>query len=455
MLSNLEQVAQLSNLDNDALSVILRHSNEADISSLSQTQKKWSTLGRPKLQGCLKGHVSSALQELGDERCGRRWDYNPETIKRAVACCLDLRARPFAEINPPRPRPLHLYVHVTQLVQFNANEVVKCLADTGFPLELTLLYPPPRKDIPNTLPEAAGVAPRRALVVAEASEAGLAYGAPVDVDTVRFSGECTEIQEDAFRDNHSLIELPPQMPQLQKIGKCAFMYCTKLQSMPETLPALETIGECAFRGCKELMLPETLPALKKIDRGAFLDCMLQSMPEMNALEELDDGAFQRCTKLRMLPETLPALKKIDRDGFCDCYELHTLPNMPELISIGNGAFLRCKKLRMLPETLPALKNIDSGAFFDCPELHTLPKMPELISIGESAFLGCDKLRNVHLPRTLGFVEDDAFLYCPLDNLTVQPGAIFECACIHLTRKLRTLEDIIVTGDAPPYRIQTR
>ena len=350
----------LSNLDNDALSVILRHSNEAGISSLSQAQKKWSTLGRPKLLGCLKGHVSSALQELGDERCGRRWDYNPETIKRAVACCLDLRARPFAEINPPRPRPLHLYVHVTQLVQFNANEVVKCLADTGFPLELTLLYPPPRKDIPNTLPEAAGVAPRRALVVAEASEAGLAYGAPVDVDTVRFSGECTKIQGGVFKDSYSLIELPPQMPQLQKIG------------------------EFAFKGCEELMM----------------------LPEMNALEELGTGAFQRCTKLRMLPETLPALKKIDRGAFCDCHELHTLPNMPELISIGRLAFLRC-----------------------------------------------GKLRNVHLPRTLAFVEDDAFPHCPLDNLTVQPGAIFECACIHLTRKLRTLEDISVTGDAPPYQIQ--
>ena len=110
---------KLSNLDDDALSMILRHSNEPDISSLSKTQKKWRKLGQTKLQGkvgeCLVKH-SLHSQEVGDTHCRRRWDYTPEIIRRAVVCCLDMRARPFVDINPPHPRPLHLYVHASQLV---------------------------------------------------------------------------------------------------------------------------------------------------------------------------------------------------------------------------------------------------------------------------------------------------------------------------------------------------
>ena len=413
---------KLSNLDDDALSMILRHSNEPDISSLSKTQKKWRKLGQTKLQGkvgeCLVKH-SLHSQEVGDTHCRRRWDYTPEIIRRAVVCCLDMRARPFVDINPPHPRPLHLYVHASQLVQFNADDIVKCLAKAGFPLELTLLYPPPRTDIPNTLPKAAGMTPHRALVVAEASGEGLA-GDNDDVDTVRFSGECTEIQEDAFRDNHSLIELPPQMPQLKMIGSSAFQNCTELQTLPESLPELTQIGNSAFLGCKQL----------------------RRLPNMENLEAIGMAAFRECTQLQ-LPETLPRLEYIG--GLAFPVDLKTLPeSLPELVTIANNGLNGCKDLKTLPK-MPKLKTIGDEALMNCFNLSMLPEMDQLETIGFQALANCYKLRRVHLPKTLRTVEKGAFFKCPLETVNIAPGARFRCKDPYLLEVIRGLDMVTVDG----------
>ena len=93
--------------------------------------------------------------------------------------------------------------------------------------------------------------------------------------------------------------------------------------------------------------------------------------------------------------------------------------------------------------MQSLLKVGAYAFSGCNKLVHLGNMSELTEIGPVAFLLCIKLNTLHLPKTLKSVGNNAFGRCPLGEITVEPGADFECHCNHLANNLSRLEGIQV------------
>ena len=87
------------------------------------------------------------------------------------------------------------------------------------------------------------------------------------------------------------------------------------------------------------------------------------------------------------------------------------------------------------------------------EQHMHLRTRSLKTIGRAAFEGNVKLQKLCLPESLDTVDEKAFEGCPLEKLSVEPGAEFDCYCENLARKLRLLDGVSVTGDGDPYRVR--
>ena len=252
---------------------------------------------------------------------------------------------------------------------------------------------------------------------------------------------------------------------LKTVGVLAF-YGTSLQQLGD-LSSLQTIGDSAFQGTPLEQLGD-LSSLKKIGNSAFANTSLAQLGDMKALTDIGESAFEH-TPLEKLGG-LSSLKTIGRNAFLDT-KLEQLGDMKALTDIGESAFEHTPLEKL--GNLSSLKTIGRNAFLGTPltqlgnlsslktigdfafswtQIKQLGDMRNLTTIGENAFFGTP-LKIVHLPNTLKTVGEDAFENCPLGDLTVQPGANFECRCANLANRLRQLNGISVTG-GPSYKIQT-
>ena len=153
---------------------------------------------------------------------------------------------------------------------------------------------------------------------------------------------------------------------LQKIGGCAFVDCTSLESI--TIPsALVEIGDYAFDGCshlKEVILNE---GLQKIGDYAFINCSsLESITLPSTLVEIDGGAFHSCSILREVI-IKDGLRKIGNWAFCNCTSLQSITLPSTLAEIGDNSFFDCSNLREVGlNGVPQF--IKSEAFYNCDTL---------------------------------------------------------------------------------------
>ena len=323
--------------------------------------------------------------------------FNPEKgIQRAIICAI---------MSPDNK--LHVYVNRHDLVKPEVSESVKCF-DQRYALELTLLYPA-TEDEPPQPGELRCIGGFRALKGGLASDGRLQNQEGVEV--VRFTGN-TSVPPHAFSGYKSLMELL-DVNTLTTIGDFAFLG-TSLTELGD-LSALETIGFAAFHDTLLTQLVD-MPSLTTIENRAFQDTRLAKLGDLSALKTIGLAAFQGT-------------------------QLTQLVNMPELTTIGNRAFQDTRLAKL--GDLSALETIGDFAFKGT-QLTQLVDMPELTTIGNSAFEGCEHLEIVHLPKALKYVEKYAFLKCPLGQLTVEPGAIFECRCDTLSKMLRKLKGVTLS-----------
>ena len=171
-----------------------------------------------------------------------------------------------------------------------------------------------------------------------------------------------------------------------KIGYCAFAYCSGLTSL--NLPAgITTIGFNAFYGCSGLT-SLTLPAdITSIDYGTFYGC--SGLTSIN------------------LPSSVT---KIGSWAFTDCNGLTSL-NLPDGITeIGSYAFRDCSGLTSL--TLPAgITEIGMSAFEGCSGLTSLNLPSSVTEIGMLAFKGCSGLTSLTIPAGITSIAGYAFNGC--------------------------------------------
>ena len=86
--------------------------------------------------------------------------------------------------------------------------------------------------------------------------------------------------------------------------------------------------------------------------------------------------------------------------------------IPDTVThIGRLAFFNCTRLRELH--LPkSLKFIDDNAFNNCRRLESLSIPDGTLHIGRRAFYDCRALRKLHIPDSVGFIGEDAFASVP-------------------------------------------
>ena len=334
--------------------------------------------------------------------------FNPEKgIQRAIMCAI-----------MSVDQKLHVYVDTGDLEPFLASESVKCF-DKNYALKLTLLYPkaqqfrPPRPKL-----RCDGGFHRR--------KGGWARNGRLQdqrgVRVVRFTGN-THVAEQAFYKNQTLKEIL-DVDNIEIINKSAFVSSRSLKKIGNMLN-LKEIKEGAFIG-SSLEEVGDMPELTKIHGWAFDGSSLKEVGDMSKLKQIESHAFAE-TKLA----------KVD---------------MPNLESIGFSAFLSCMSLEEVGD-MKNLTIIKGLAFYCCRSLKKVGDMPNLKQIGPGAFSGCNSLQKIFLPKSLQNVRWEAFDGCPLEELSVEPGAEFNCYCENLASKLRLLKGVNVTGEKPPYKIQ--
>ena len=378
--------------------------------------------------------------------------YNPDENMQHVIMCAIISV----------DQTLHLYVNQDHLTEILSFESVKCF-DRNYRLRLTLLCDQDPQCVvqPGELRCTGGF---RALRGAVASNEVLQDFEGVQV--VRFTG-IRYVADGAFRDNERLMEIF-DVNTIEEIHDHAFHGCFSLRKVGE-LRALRTIGNHAFAGTGLAQLGD-LSSLTAIGDSAFAGTGLAQLGDLSSLTTIGDSAFQD-TQLAQLGDlsslttigisafqdtqlaqlgNMPELTRIKMKALKNCTKLKQLGNMQALTIIGKSAFYNCIELEKVGD-MPALTIIKEKAFESCKKLKELGNMQSLKTIQDQAFKG-SKLQTIFLRKSLLKVNKEAFKGCPLDNLSVEPGARFKCSCEHLASKLRLLEYVQVAGNRPPYEV---
>lgn len=171
------------------------------------------------------------------------------------------------------------------------------------------------------------------------------------------------------------------------------------------------IPDNAFSGTKingRLVIPSTV---KYIGARAFANTACNEISLSVGLEEIGDGAFEKCYNINKLP--LPrTLKKIASRAFMGCLSSGTLKIPGNVTEIGDYAFSGCKYLTKLTLT-NSLQRIGAYAFDGCLKLDCKLQIPNSVTeIGDGAFKNCSMLSGkLTLPGKLTRIGSEVFANC--------------------------------------------
>ena len=265
-----------------------------------------------------------------------------------------------------------------------------------------------------------------------------------NLTSVLFSDSLVSIGEKAFWNCTRLtsIDLPNS---LERIDSYAFRRCSSLTSM--FIPAsVKTIGQgvltetnvlslsvsqdnpnydsredcnaiiesstnTLISGCKNTIIPNSI---KTIGVGAFAYVKIATINLPNAIEIIDDYAFQYCSTLSsiVLPDSVTTIGK---DAFSDCINLNEIVFGDSLSEIGENAFCRCSSLSNL--SFSSLEIIGDSAFMNCTGLSTVILPDSIKAIGQRSFNRCSSLSSITvfaaIPPTKGAYMFDSTNNCPI------------------------------------------
>ena len=216
----------------------------------------------------------------------------------------------------------------------------------------------------------------------------------------------------------------------------------KAMSEYEGKPIME-IGNNAFNEERaqgqlvEMILPDSI---FKIGISSFYSCKkLTKVTLGSGMREIGFGAFQHCTSLTSinLPE---GLEKIDECAFMGCSALpkFTLPSTLKYIgpsaftntkNTGTEAFIHNESVMYMPTT--DLKSWVVLAYFTVVDAD-LPD--NTVGIASNAFAYCDQMTTLEIPRSVKYINKDAFVGCTslktiyyggskeeFDNIVIESG----------------------------------
>lgn len=200
------------------------------------------------------------------------------------------------------------------------------------------------------------------------------------------------------------------------IGYWAFRHSgLKSISLPDGVQYLWTY---AFSDCKDLKEVKMPLQLLQIEQGCFEGCENVSkiiLPDK--VKKIGYRAFADCKNLCNISWG-KSIQSIEREAFVNCALLPNV-NLPvTLTELGNSSFEGCSSLIHV-KSLGNIKELEPMTFKDCLSLKevTLPNFLE--TIGSSCFFHCPQLTTLTLPQTINVIDDYAFSYCGIKELTVK------------------------------------
>ena len=208
---------------------------------------------------------------------------------------------------------------------------------------------------------------------------------------------------------------------ITEIPKCAFYYCTDLQSV--TIPdSVTTIGNSAFYRCENISTLNMGKNVQSIGSYAFYNCKkMKAIALPQTLTTIGNYAFSGGQSLEeiVIPDSV---NKMGEYVFQESSGLKKVVLGRGITAIPNGTFYWCRSLKdvTIPDTITA---IDESAFYACTGMTKINLPGSIKSIGQSAFSECSALTELNLPNSVTTISASAFRYCySLRHLTI-PGSV--------------------------------
>ena len=169
---------------------------------------------------------------------------------------------------------------------------------------------------------------------------------------------------------------------------------------------------------------------KVIFTDDWLELEIDKVKVGNSITEIGEHAFNN---IQMKEVSLGSkVTKINYGAFFYCGQLEKI-NFPEsLVEIGDSAFCGCGKLKeiVIPDSVTYL---GSNSFSGCRKLKKVKLSSQITKIASRTFSGCNKLEEFEIPANIKVIEDSAFSWSGLVNITipetveeVQSSAFYYC-----------------------------
>ncbi len=238
--------------------------------------------------------------------------------------------------------------------------------------------------------------------------------------------------------NCSLLDIDlSKASNVETIGAGAFQYCKSLDVDLSKMRLLSSIGRAAFEeaGIKEVNLPEGIISIPEftfknckqltkvvypagfmeVSNNTFEGCEnLSEVSLPTSLAYIRNNAFSGCTALKKI--TIPAaIQDIEDGAFRNCGITEVVLS-EGLTNLGQDSFQGCKNLKKV--TFPASMSSITGFNGSGIEEVSFAEgaKPEVIS--QYAFYNCSALKVVKLPETITEISDNAFRYCPIEQMNI-------------------------------------
>ena len=271
--------------------------------------------------------------------------------------------------------------------------------------------------------------------------------------SVQIPGTVTEIGNNAFYNCTSLESVAIQDDNsscVKKIGRQAFMFCSKLTDI-SILDSVTEIGSETFHHCEELDTVTIPEGVTSIAEGLFSYCYsLHTVTLPDSVTAIEERAF---TGTALTQIHIPAkVTRIGTDAFSECFALSTITSdsesypaidnvLYEKSANGDYALIRYPSQRKDPafKIFNSVARIETHAFDCCSYLASV-KMPDsVVSIGTGAFMNCQKLQDIEFSCRITELPESVFENCiGLESIDIPEGItqIFDYAfagCARLKR----------------------
>ncbi|MGD9605014.1 MAG: leucine-rich repeat protein [Bacilli bacterium] len=202
---------------------------------------------------------------------------------------------------------------------------------------------------------------------------------------------------------------------VEYIGQEAFYDNEAVINLPENI---KFIGIGAYQSTKlsgNIVLEDV-----EVSDSSFASTDISSVTFLNNFTTIPDYLFYDCLQLTNV--TLPLqLTEIGRNCFFGCTSLTSI-NFPETLEIINSQAFENSGLTKIDFT-SNMKEIGDNAFSNCINLLEINFPNQNIVFGRNAFFNCSNLNNVFFGTNL-LVNAEAFIGCPLKNMTVSNESIY-------------------------------